>query len=111
MLIGVSMGAEAARKLVTEVCDRLAEQALRRIPRMALTKTAYYPLIKEIGKWLGIRVTKVTVSRGVSKVVPVVGGAVSAGITVLSLTSMAKRLKSHLSELRYARAESTSVMR
>ena len=111
MLIGMAMGADTASKLITEVSERLANQALRRIPGMALTKTAYYPLIKEVGKWIGIRVTKVTVARGVSRVVPVVGGAVSAGITVLSLTSMANRLKSHLGELRWARLESTPATR
>lgn len=69
------------------------------------SKTKYYPLIKQIGKWIGINVTKNTFARSVSKVVPILGGLVSAGVTAAMMKPMAKRLKNHLRELRLARSD------
>ena len=37
------------------------------------------------------------------KVVPVIGGLISAGVTAATMRPMGKRLKNHLRKLRYAR--------
>ncbi|MYC72684.1 MAG: hypothetical protein F4X17_18450 [Gemmatimonadetes bacterium] len=102
LLIGAMMGAQGANKVISGVAERFAREIARRLPRQALTRTAYYPLIKQIGKWIGFNVTKSTFARSVSKVVPIVGGFVSAGLTALMMKPMAKRLKNHLRELRLA---------
>ena len=102
LLIGAMMGAEGVNKVISEVAKRFASQTVRRLPRQALTKTVYYPLIKQIGKWIGINVTKNTFARSVSKVVPIIGGLISAGVTAAMMKPMAKRLKNHLRELRLA---------
>ena len=102
LLIGVMLGVEGANKLLTEIAARFAREAGRRIPRYTLTKTAYYPLIKTILKWVGVKLTKQSFGRGVSKVIPIVGGVVAAGITAFTIRPMARRLKNHLSELEYA---------
>ncbi len=102
LLTGAMLGAAAANRGLSEVGKRVAGQAARRIPRMALTRTAYYPIVKQVGRWIGVSVTKQTFARGVSKVVPVIGGAVSAGVTAATMRPMAKRLKNHLRTLRYA---------
>lgn len=102
LLIGAMLGAEGANKLLAEIAARFAREAGRRIPRYALTKTAYYPLIKTILKWIGIKLTKQTFGRGVGKVIPIVGGVISAGVTAFTLRPMARRLKNHLRELEYA---------
>ena len=102
LLIGAMMGAAAANRGLSEVAKRVAGQAARRIPRMTLTKTAYYPIVRQVGKWIGIAVTKQTFARGAAKVVPVIGGFISAGVTVATMRPMAKRLKNHLKTLRYA---------
>ena len=76
LLIGVMMGAAAANQGLAEVARRAAGQVVRRLPRQALTRTWYYPIVKKVGKWIGIAVTKQSFARGVSKVVPVIGGAI-----------------------------------
>ena len=105
LLIGVMMGAQVANKVISEVAERFASEIARRLPRQALTRTVYYPLIKQIGKWIGINVTKNTFARSVSKVVPIFGGLVSAGVTMAMMKPMAKRLKNHLRELRLAHSD------
>ena len=57
-----------------------------------MTKTFYYPVVKSILKFFGVSLTKNTFAKGVSKVIPVVGGVVSGGITLASMLPMGNRL-------------------
>ena len=102
LLIGAMMGAREAKVLLAEIARRFAGEVARRLPRQALTRTAYYPIVKLVGRWIGVRVTKQSFARGLSKVVPVVGGVVSAGVTAVMMRDAAKGLQSHQRELRYA---------
>ena len=102
LLVGAMMGAVTARRGLTELARRFAEQTAHRLPRQALTKTAYYPIVKKVAAWIGIKITKRTFAGGLSKVVPVIGGVLSAGVTAAMMRPMAKRLKNHLRTLRYA---------
>lgn len=96
LFIGVMLGAGAASKAVTEVSKNLAVQVAKRLPQKALTKTSYYPVVKSVGKWIGMSVTKTTFSKGVSKIVPILGGVVSGGLTYATFKPMSKRLQTHL---------------
>ena len=104
LLIGVMLGAAEANRLLAEIARRFAREVGRRLPRYALTRTAYYPLIKAILRWVGVSLTKQSFARGISKIIPIVSGLVSAGVTAYTLRPMARRLKNHLRTLEYARA-------
>ena len=103
LLFGAMMGAAVAEKGLAELAKRFSGQVVRRLPRQALTKTVYYPIVKQVGKWIGVSVTKRGFAGGAAKVVPVIGGLVSAGLTAAIMRPMGKRLKNHMRELRYAR--------
>ena len=102
LLFGVMTGAAAAERGLAEIARRFSEQVIRRLPRQALTKTAYYPIAKQVAKLIGISLTKRSFAGRVAKAVPVLGGLVSAGVTAATTRPMGKRLKNHLRELRYA---------
>lgn len=102
MLIGVMLGAGQAKKVIDQMATQFSKQIVRRLPRYALTKTAYYPLIKQVGRWIGISITKNTFARGVARIVPIVGGIISGGLTKFMMQSMAKKLKKHLRTLKFA---------
>ena len=104
LLIGAMMGAQAAHRVLAEVSERFAQQAAHRLPRRALTQYAFYNVAKRVGRLIGVRITKATFARGAARVVPVLGGAVSAGVTAGMMQPMAKRLKKHLRQLKYATA-------
>ena len=89
---GVMLGATGAAQTVRLMSSSLAKQALKKLPQKALTKTFYYPVVKSILKFFGVSVTKNTFAKGVSKVIPVVGGVVSGGITLASMLPMGNRL-------------------
>ena len=111
LLVGAMMGAREATRLLSEIARRFAEEAARRIPRQTLTKTAYYPVVKLVGKWIGVRVTKQSFGRGVAKVVPIAGGVISAGVTTVMMLPMAKQLKNHLKTTRFATADEPEQLR
>ncbi|HCA08143.1 TerB family tellurite resistance protein [Chryseobacterium sp.] len=96
LFVGVMFGAQTANKAISEVGKSFAIQVGKRLPQQALTKTVYYPVVKEVGKWIGIKITKDIFAKGVGKVIPLVGGAVSGGITYISFNAMSKKLQKHL---------------
>lgn len=89
---GVMFGATGASEVVRVMSASLAKEALKKIPRKALMKTAYYPVLKSVLKFFGVNVTKSTFAKGLSKVIPVVGGVISGGLTLASMIPMGNRL-------------------
>ena len=71
---GVMLGATGAAQTVRVMSSALAKQAIKTLPQKALMTTFYYPVVKAILKFFGVSVTKSTFAKGVSKVIPVVGG-------------------------------------
>lgn len=102
LLIGAMMGAQIAQKGLVDFAERLATQVAKRLPRKALTRYAFYNLSKQVGRWIGVSVTKSSFSRGIAKVIPLVGAAASACVTAGMMYPMGKRLKTHLKGLRLA---------
>ena len=89
---GVMFGVSGAVSGVRVLSTQIAKTTLKKLPQKALTKTFWYPMVKQIGKAVGVKVTKSTVAKGVSKAVPVLGGVISGGITFASMMPMSRRL-------------------
>lgn len=93
LFLGVMFGVGGAASTLKVVSSKIAQQALKKLPQKALTKTLIYPIVKKIATIIGIKMTKDTFAKGVSKVIPVVGGVVSGGLTYTSMKKMGKRLR------------------
>ena len=89
---GVMFGVSGAVSGVRVLSTQIAKTTLKKLPQKALTKTFWYPIIKQIGKAIGIKVTKTTVAQGLSKAVPIVGGVISGSLNYASMMPMANRL-------------------
>lgn len=98
LFVGVMFGAQAASKLVGEIAKQVSLQAAKRLPQQALTKTMYYPVVKQVAKWIGVKMTKDTFGRSVGKAIPILGGVLSGAITAFSFKPMAEKLQKHLRE-------------
>lgn len=96
LYLGVMLGVTSAGSAVRILSNKMALQALKRIPQKALTKTIYYPITKKVMAIFGTKLTKATFAKGVSKFIPLVGGAVSGTMNYISLKPMANRLKDEL---------------
>ena len=98
IFVGVMMGVAQANMAIRMLSEKFAKEVIKRLPRMALTKTAIYPLIKQIAKWIGISLTKSSFAKALGKVIPIVGGAISGGLTLATFRPQAKRLQKKLQE-------------
>lgn len=98
LYLGIMLGVSSAASLTRVLSSKLSSQAIKKIPQKALTKTFYYPTLKKILAIFGTKLTKASFAKGVSKVIPVIGGAISGGINFASMRPMALRLKNELSQ-------------
>ena len=95
---GVMFGVSGAVSGVRVLSTQIAKTTLKKLPQKALTKTFWYPIVKQIGKAIGVKVTKTTVAQGISKAVPIVGGVISGGLNYVSMMPMANRLNAALNK-------------
>lgn len=103
ILVYSMFGVENASKVLNLISKRFAQEVRRRLPRLALTKTSYYPVVKKSLRWVGIGVTKVKFAVGIAIAIQVVVATASATATTLSFRGMARKLKNHLRELEFAK--------
>ena len=100
VLMGVMLEVGGAANALTKFASDVAQKGVQKtIQRQALTKTAFYPILKKVLRVLGVQLTKESFSKTVSKVVPVIGGAVSGGLTYASFKPGAEKLRKYLREL------------
>ncbi|WGD39502.1 hypothetical protein [Streptomyces cathayae] len=99
LFFGVMFGTQSANAAVGKVAGMMAEQAAKKLPQKALTKGVIYPIVKKVAAYIGVKMTKDSFAKSVSKAIPVVGAVVSGGLTLATYLPMAKRLKKHLSDL------------
>ncbi|MGP9736093.1 hypothetical protein ACT3SQ_16245 [Brachybacterium sp. AOP42-C2-15] len=98
--LGVMMGIGGASATVTNFAANIARPAIQRqIAGVALTKTAWYTPMKQVLRVVGVKLTKDSFAKAVSKTVPVVGGVISGGLTYATLRVQAGRLIKHLRQL------------
>lgn len=90
--LGVMFGAGGAAALVNSVSKQAGANVGKKVASQALTKTAWYPLVKKTGALVGQQVTKKTVEKTITKAVPVIGGVVSGGLTLVTFRPMGHRL-------------------
>lgn len=93
---GVMFGVNGAEKALAHVSNTLAANVAKKLPQKALTKGVIYPIVKKIANKLGIEMTKEIFAKSVAKIIPVVGGVLSGGLTYASFKPMANRLRKHL---------------
>lgn len=98
LFIGMMYGVKRTDEVIAKLSITLAEQIAKNISREALTKTAWYPLLKQCCKQVGIKVTKDALSKTTTKVFPVIGGVVSAGFSYYCFGKGAERLHKTLRE-------------
>lgn len=103
LFFGVMFGTQSANAAVGKLAGMISEQVAKKLPQKALTHGVIYPIVKRVAASLGVRMTTETFAKSVSKAIPLVGAAVSGGLTYATFRPMSKRLKTHLSGLELAK--------
>ena len=99
LFTGVMFGVKGATSVVTKMSALMAKNVEKKIAEKALTKGVIYPIVKKVSAVLGVKMTKEIFAKGVSKVIPVIGGIVSGGITFASYMPMSFAFKDYLAGL------------
>lgn len=90
---------EAAMSLSSFASSTVMDTVKKQVTKHFLMKTSWYRAVKKTLQMIGVNLTKKAFAQGFSKVLPVIGGVVSSGLTFMSLQSQSSRLKNHLREL------------
>lgn len=90
---------EAAMSLSSFASSTVMDTVKKQVTKQFLMKTSWYRAVKKTLQMIGVNLTKKAFTQGFSKVLPVIGGVVSSGLTFMSLQSQSSRLKNHLREL------------
>ena len=100
VFFGVMLGVGGATQSLTAFARVAAKTAYQNhATKRALMSITWYPVVKHSLRLIGINVTKSTAAKGFSKIVPVIGGFVSSGLTFMALQSQSALLKGHLREI------------
>ena len=100
VFFGVMLGVGGAAQSLTAFARIAAKTAYQKhVTKRALMSITWYPVVKYSLRVIGINITKNGFARGAAKIVPVIGGFVSSGLTFMALQTQSSRLKGHLREL------------
>lgn len=98
LFLGVMFGVGGATATIKVLSSQLSKQALKQLPNKALMKTFYYPIIKKVSSLIGVKMTRNTFAKSVSKFIPIAGGVISGGLTYSTMSQMGNRLLEALEE-------------
>lgn len=96
LFMGVMFGVQGATTTLRKFADVLSKYVAKKLAQKALTKTAYYPIIKKVAAKVGIRMTKQIFSDSVASAIPVAGGVISGGLTYAMFRPACMRLRKNL---------------
>lgn len=102
LFTGIMFGVSGATSAVSKIAEKAAEHTAKNLAKKALTKGAIYPIVKKVAGILGVRMTKQIFARGVSKIIPVLGGVASGALTFATYKPMAEKLRKYLAGLNLA---------
>lgn len=96
IFMGSMMGVKVADQGITELAKGLAQQAVGRLPRVAITRAAVYPIAQSIARVAGMKLTKEGFAKGIGKFIPIAGGLFSGSLTLFTFKPGARRLQKRL---------------
>ena len=98
LCLGVMNGVAGANNAIKGIAKALAVGVEKKLLNAALTKGTFYPLVKAIAKWFGVKMTKTVFAGFFKKAIPIVGGVIGGGITFFSFKPCCYRLKNVLQD-------------
>lgn len=98
LCLGVMNGVAGANNAIKGMAKALAVGVEKKLLNAALTKGTFYPLVKAIAKWFGVKMTKTIFAGFFKKAIPIVGGIVGDGITFFSFKPCCYKLKNVLQD-------------
>ena len=96
--LGVMYGVAGANNTLKVLAKSLGTGVEKQLMNKALTKGTIYPIVRNVSKWFGKKMTKEVFAGFFKKAIPVMGGLVGGGITYVSFKPCCDRLKLSLQD-------------
>jgi hypothetical protein len=96
IFIGIMSGAKEANSVLKPMSEILSKETARKLPAIALAKVGLPQIAKQVAKILGANLAKQGLAKGIGKIVPLIGGAISGAVTIATYLPMANTLKVEL---------------
>ena len=96
--LGVMYGSASANNAIKAIGRALATGVEKKLLNAALTKGTIYPIVKEVAKYFGKKMTKEVFAGFFKKSIPIVGGVIGGGVTFMTFESSCKLLKASLKD-------------
>ena len=96
IFIGAMMGVRVAEQGISQLARGVAASAVSRLPRVALTRAAIYPIAVQVARLVGARLTREGFTKTVGRLIPIAGGVFSGTLTLLTFRPGARRLQKRL---------------
>jgi hypothetical protein len=96
IFMGAMMGAKVADQGISELAKGMAKSAVGRLPRVAITKTAIYPIAVQVARIAGMKLSKEGFSKSIGRFLPIAGGIFSGTLTLFTFRPGALRLQKRL---------------
>lgn len=92
LYLGVMFGVGVTGGVFSAMSKPLGKNVGKKLVSSALTKTTWYPVLKKITNKVGIDITKNTVGKTATKYIPLLGAAISGGMTYATFKPMGRKL-------------------
>lgn len=96
LCFGVMYGVAGANTAIRSMAKGLGIGVKKQLVNTALTKGAFYPIVKKVMKWFGVNLTKKVFAKFWGNVIPLAGSVIGGGITYLSFKPCCDKLKNTL---------------
>lgn len=96
LCLGVMFGVAGANNALRAMANALAKGVEKQLLRRALTKGTIFPIVKNVAKWFGVKMTKQVFVGFFKTTIPVIGGIIGGSMTYFSFKPCCDKLKDSL---------------
>lgn len=96
LCMGVMYGAAGANNAIKGISKALATGVEKQLVKQALTKGTIYPIVKNVSKWFGVKMTKDVFAGFFGKSIPLLGGVIGGSLTYVTFKPCCDKLKNSL---------------
>lgn len=89
--LGGMLGVAGSAGLIAKISRQASAVVGKRVAAKVLTMTMWHPAVEKVAMLVGKKITQKTVDDAISKVVPLVGGVISGGLTYATYKPMGAR--------------------
>lgn len=98
IFLGVMLGSDVANRAIKDISKDIAQEGTPHLPQIEVSKTIWYPFVRSVSKWIRVKVARGSLTKRLSKAIPVLGGVIAGTLTYMAFKPNAKNLQKAMAE-------------